>query len=105
VLPTFLRLQQGDAFQRGPWHLGRWSRLIGTVAVLWVAFITVLFMLPTVNPVTVKTFNYTPLAVLAVLGFAGIWWLVSARHWFTGPKVQGSPEELAAMERELESLA
>ncbi len=29
--------------------------------------------------------------VLVVLGFAGIWWLVSARRWFTGPKVQGSP--------------
>ena len=43
--------------------------------------------------------------VLVVLGFAGIWWLVSARRWFTGPKVQGSPEELAAAERELESLA
>jgi len=105
VLPTFLRLRQGDAFEHGPWHLGRWSRPVGIVAVLWVAFITVLFMLPTVSPVTRSTFNYTPVAVLAVLGFAGIWWLVSARRWFTGPKVQGSPDELAAMERELESLA
>ena len=26
VLPTFLRLRQGDDFQRGPWHLGRWSK-------------------------------------------------------------------------------
>jgi hypothetical protein len=73
--------------------------------VVWVAFITVLFMLPQVSPVDVSTFNYTPVAVLVVLGFAGIWWLVSARNWFTGPKVQGSPEELAAAERELESLA
>jgi amino acid permease (GABA permease) len=105
VLPTFLRLRQGDDFQPGPWHLGRWSRPIGVIAVAWVAFITVLFMLPQVSPVTAATFNYTPIAVLAVLGFAGIWWLVSARRWFTGPKVQGSPEELAAAERELESLA
>jgi amino acid permease (GABA permease) len=105
VLPTFLRLRQGEEFERGPWHLGRWSRPIGIIAVTWVAFITVLFMLPTTNPVTPSSFNYTPLAVLAVLGFAGIWWLVSARNWFTGPKVQGSPEELAAAERELESLA
>jgi amino acid transporter len=105
VLPTFLRLRQGDSFERGPWHLGRWSRPIGIVAVIWVAFITVLFMLPTASPVEASNFNYTPLAVLVVLGFAGIWWLVSARHWFTGPKVQGSPEELAAAERELESLA
>jgi len=29
--------------------------------------------------------------------------LVSARKWFTGPKVQGSAEELAAIERELAS--
>ena len=105
VLPTFLRLRQGENFERGPWHLGRWSRPIGIVAVAWVAFITVLFMLPQVSPVDVSTFNYTPVAVLVVLGFAGIWWLVSARTWFTGPKVQGSPEELAAAERELESLA
>jgi amino acid permease (GABA permease) len=105
VLPTFLRLRQGDAFERGPWHLGRWSRPVGAVAVTWVVVITVLFMLPTVSPVEPATFNYTPLAVLVVLGFAGIWWLVSARHWFTGPKVQGTPEELAAAERDLESLA
>src|SRR4051812_47538867 len=105
VLPTFLRLRQGDAFDRGPWHLGRWSRPIGIIAVAWVVFITVLFMLPQVSPVEAGTFNYTPVAVLVVLGFAGIWWLVSAHKWFTGPKVQGSPEELAAAERELESLA
>ncbi len=105
VLPTFLRLRQGDDFEPGPWNLGRWSRPVGIIAVAWVVFITVLFMLPQVSPVTAETFNYTPLAVLVVLGFAGIWWLVSARNWFTGPKVQGSPEELAAAERELNSLA
>lgn len=105
VVPTFLRLRQGDAFEPGPWQLGRWSRPIGIVSVLWVGFITVLFMLPTTSPVTRNTFNYTPIAVLAVLGFAGIWWLVSAKNWFTGPKVQGSNEELAAVELELERLA
>ena len=105
VIPTFLRLRQGDSFARGPWHLGRWSRIVGTVAVGWVGFITVLFMLPQAYPVTWATFNYTPVAVLVVLGFAGIWWLVSARRWFTGPRVQGSAEELAAVERELEALA
>jgi amino acid permease (GABA permease) len=104
VLPTFLRLRQGDAFQRGPWHLGRWSKLVGTIAVVWVCFITVLFMLPQVSPVTATSFNYTPIAVVVVLGFAGIWWLASARKWFTGPKVQGSPEELAAIERDLDVI-
>ena len=66
-------------------------------------FITILFMLPVDNPITVDNFNYTVFAVVAVLGFAGIYWLVSARNWFTGPRIQGSPEELAAIERELAS--
>ena len=47
----------------------------------------------------------TVIAVLVVLGFATIYWFASARHWFKGPKVQGSAEELAAIENELESLA
>jgi amino acid transporter len=105
VLPTFLRLRLGSEFRRGPWHLGRWSRPIGIIAVTWVVIITILFMLPPSSPVTWKTFNYTVVAVVAVLGFAAIYWAVSARKWFTGPKVQGSAEELAAIEAELESLA
>jgi amino acid permease (GABA permease) len=105
VLPTLLRLLRGADFQPGPWHLGRWSRPIGIVAVVWVAFISILFMLPTASPVTAKTFNYTVIAVLVVLGFATIYWFASARRWFKGPKVQGSAEELAAIEHELESLA
>ncbi|WP_326790862.1 amino acid permease [Streptomyces sp. NBC_00151] len=98
ALPTFLRLRLGDRFERGPWHLGRWSRAVGTVAVVWVAFITVLFMLPQVSPVTAETFNYAPVAVLAVLGFAGGWWLLSARHWFTGPVAAGPAGEITATE-------
>lgn len=68
---------------------------------IWVVFITILFMLPAASPITWLNFNYTIIAVLVVLGFAGIYWLVSARHWFKGPKVQGSADELAAIEREL----
>jgi amino acid permease (GABA permease) len=103
VLPTFLRLRLGASFQRGPWHLGRWSYPVGIIAVVWVVFITVLFMLPTASPITLKDFNYTVVAVVVVLGFAGIYWLASARKWFTGPRVQGTAEELAAIERELSS--
>src|SRR5262249_54521061 len=59
-------------------------------------------MLPTVNPIHWANFNYTVVAVAVVLGFAWIYWMVSAKNWFAGPKVQGSAEELAAIERELE---
>ena len=105
VMPTFLRLRLGSSFQPGPWQLGRWSRPIGIIAVTWVIIISVLFMLPTTSPIGWGNFNYTVIAVVVTVGFAGIWWLVSAHKWFTGPKVQGSAAELAAIEAELESLA
>jgi amino acid permease (GABA permease) len=103
VTPTFLRLRKGEDFKRGPWHLGRWSYVVGWTAVVWVVIIFFLFMLPQVGPIKFATFNYAVVAVLVVIGFAGIYWLVSARHWFKGPKVQGTTEELAAIERELAS--
>ncbi|GAA1985095.1 amino acid permease [Kitasatospora viridis] len=90
VIPVWLRLRQGGDFRPGPWNLGRWSRPIGIVAVGWTALITLLFMLPTLSPITVKNFNYTSVAIAAVLGFAGAWWLLSARHWFRGPRTAES---------------
>src|SRR6266540_2439680 len=107
VMPTFLRLRAGDAFRPGPWNLGRWSKPIGTIAVVWVVFICIVLMMPQLSPgglglKTIDSLNYAPVAVAVVIGFAGIYWLVSARKWFKGPKVQGTPEELAAIERELE---
>ena len=106
ITPVYLRLRAGDSFQAGPWNLGRWSRPIGIVATIWVVFIAILFLLPQVTPVdNPANFNYAPLAVGVVLLFAGGWWLLSAKNWFKGPKVQGSSEELAAIERDLELQA
>jgi len=105
ILPVILRLRQGDRFVRGPWHLGRWSMTVGVIATIWVAFITILFMLPPASPIDMtKNFNYAPVAVAVVLIFAGGWWFVSARNWFKGPRVQGSAEELAAIERDLSEV-
>jgi amino acid transporter len=107
VTPTFLRLLAGDAFKPGPWNLGKWSKPIGWVAVVWTVFICIMLMLPQLSPgglgiKKIDALNYAPIAVALVIGFAGIYWLVSARTWFKGPKVMGTPEELAAIERELE---
>src|SRR5262245_1253492 len=102
-MPIFLRLRQGDSFQRGPWNLGRWSYVVGWIAVIWVAIISILFILPVYSPITRSNFNYTIVAVAVVPCFAGSYWLVSAKNWFKGPKVQGTPQELAAIEQELAS--
>ncbi len=85
VAPVFLRRRRAD-FAVGPWNLGRWSAPVGWTAVVWVVIICVLFVLPTSGPVTASTFNYTIVAVGVVLGSAWLWWVLSARHWFTGPR-------------------
>ena len=70
----------------------------------------VLFMLPQYLPQTDANglvwadINFTPVVFIVVLGGAAIWYAVSAKNWFKGPKVQGTPEELAAIEQDLEII-
>jgi amino acid transporter len=98
AVPILLRLRLGDEFQPGPWHLGRWGRPVGVVAVTWILLSSVLFMLPHASPVTVDTFNYAPVALAAVLGVATVWWFTTARRRFHGPVSYGRPDEVAAMD-------
>ncbi|WP_434099768.1 amino acid permease [Streptomyces minutiscleroticus] len=74
AIPIYLRLRQGDAFQPGPWHLGRWSRPIGYTAVGYVACITIIFCLPQAYPVTVETFNYAGITALVMGVLAWVTW-------------------------------
>jgi amino acid transporter len=83
AIPVYLRLRAGDRFEPGPWNLGRWSRPIGWVAVVWVAFVTVLFCLPQSSPVTVDSMNYASVALIAVLFLASVWWYAARRAYAT----------------------
>jgi amino acid permease (GABA permease) len=104
IIPVLLRRMRGSNFTPGPWQLGKWSPIIGWTAVVWVVIICFPLMLPQFHPAGVNSWNFAPVAVVAIIGFAGVYWLVSARKWFKGPKVQGTAEELAAIEAELSSL-
>ncbi|MFF2747731.1 amino acid permease [Kitasatospora sp. NPDC058048] len=87
IIPVYLRLRQRDGFIPGPWHLGRWSRPVGTAAVAWVVVLMVLVCLPQRYPVTVETFNYAPLTLLIVLGLAALWWRMAGQR-FSAPVVE-----------------
>ncbi|RWW36953.1 hypothetical protein BHE74_00057987 [Ensete ventricosum] len=86
ALPIFFRVTLArKSFVPGPFNLGRYSLLVGRVAVLWVATITVLFSLPVAYPITGDTLNYTPVLVGGLLLLTVASWLLSATHWFRGP--------------------
>ncbi|KAF8652589.1 hypothetical protein AX16_004310 [Volvariella volvacea WC 439] len=85
--PIFLRITSGrDKLVPGPFHLGRWSTIIGAIAVSWVTFIVILLLFPAAQTVhDSDEMNYAVVLVMGVFLFASASWIVSARHWFTGP--------------------
>lgn len=86
-----------DSRADGPWSLGRWSVPVNTIALLWIAFITVLFILPP-NDLTGYIFGVT-LAALLVYYWAGV------RGRFRGPVPQAASEaELLRLEAEYEAV-
>lgn len=97
VTPVLLRRLNRD-FVPGRWSLGPLSAPIGWIAVAWVAFIVILFMLPPASPVTVETFNYAPIAVGAVALFAALSWVFAGRKHFMVDVPEGHdtrpPEEI-----------
>jgi amino acid transporter len=93
TIPVFLRWRMGDAFEAGPWTLGKKYKWINPIAFVWVALCVIIFCLPTADPAGVffkhgfdwQSVNYAPLVTLGVIGVVAIWYFVSAHKTFTGP--------------------
>ncbi|ORY68387.1 amino acid permease [Pseudomassariella vexata] len=74
---------------KGPFQLGRWQKLINCIAIAWVLFISTILFFPPSYPVTAVNMNYA----VAIAGFIAIFalsgWLLSAKRYYTGPRVEG----------------
>jgi amino acid transporter len=85
VIPIYLnwrnrRHGRGEFTTReaAPWSLGRWAAVVNAIAIAWVALITVIFVLPPNELVL-----WTMLAVAVALA---LYWQLSARRRFVGPR-------------------
>ena len=94
AIPIYLRWRQGDAFPQGKWNLGTKWKWMAPVAVLEIAIISVYFILPftpAANPLnddfSWKFVNYAPILMGGTLLALWIGWHLSAKKWFTGPKM------------------
>ncbi|MFI6321183.1 amino acid permease [Nonomuraea sp. NPDC050556] len=93
LIPIWLRLRMGAAFQPGPWTLGSKYKVLCWIAVIEIVVISLYFIMP-VSPKGVPfasdfdwtAVNYSPIAVGVVLGGIALWWTLSAKKWFTGPR-------------------
>ncbi|ANB11423.1 Uga4p [Sugiyamaella lignohabitans] len=76
----------GGNFQPGPWNLGRASIFVNSWACLWTLFVSIIFVLPTVRPVTADSMNYAAVFFVGIGVFAAVYWYVAGRKYYTGPR-------------------
>jgi amino acid transporter len=108
VIPVYLRWRLGDSWDEPrAWSLGRHYKWIDLIAILWVAFIAILFLFPLYeNGLPFRSDFDWQFTNYAILWFAGIglifggWWALSAKNWFKGPVRMGTEEELERIEEE-----
>jgi amino acid transporter len=81
------------------WKLGRFSKPIAVLAVMWIAFISILFLWPTSGNA------YTLLAYVVFLLFLVVYYFAWARRRFKGPVVEVQEAQLTEIEREFEHAA
>ena len=93
-IPVFLRLRS-KTFVQGPWNLGKWSKLVNIIAVIWVIIVMCLFFAPAFYPWnTALDINWSGPVFIVVMGIIFLWYGISARKWFTGPKFQGNVAQI-----------
>ncbi|EHL03464.1 putative Uncharacterized amino-acid permease [Glarea lozoyensis 74030] len=101
TIPIFIRVFfVGDRFRRGPWHLGKFSKPIGSMACAFILVMMPILCFPSVrgNNLTAELMNWTIVVYGVPMFFVIVWWFVSAHKWFKGPKVN---VEHAIHEREV----
>jgi len=106
AIPIFYRWRAGSSFQQGSWNLGNKWKWMAPIAVLEIVITSVYFILPLYPagapgfmrgllgapstddvPFDWKSVNYAPLVLGFILICLWIGWHVSAKKWFTGPKM------------------
>jgi len=105
AIPIWHRWRLGDKFEVGEWNLGPKYKWLCVVALIDVVLVTFMGFMPTsnlgvpwTNGFSWKFVNYTILVVPAVMIFLWIYWHVSVKNWFTGPKTTiDTPEDNAGV--------
>jgi len=94
AIPIYLRWKKGDEFEPGGWTNGSKYKWMNLVAVIEIVIISIYFILPlypsgwiTDDAFEWKFVNYAPILTGGTILLVAIWWHLSAKKWFTGPKM------------------
>lgn len=106
LVPIWYRWRMGDTFPQGSWNLGKKWKWMAPLAIIEIAVVSVYFILPFTPagtpswlrwlngspsaeevPFSWKFVNYAPILTIGALILLWIGWHLSAKKWFTGPKM------------------
>lgn len=86
-IPIFCKIIFGK-FEPGPWHMGRIGYFVNIWACVWTLFVSIIFILPTLRPVTALNMNYAVAFLGLIFAAATIYWFLGGRRWYTGPLIE-----------------
>ena len=84
IIPIMCKIFS-NRFVPGPWHMGKYSKIVNAWACIWTIFVSIIFVCPTVYPVAADTMNYTIVILVAIFVFSGIYYAISGRKFYIGP--------------------
>jgi len=106
LIPIWYRWRLGDKFPQGSWNLGKKWKWMAPLAIIEIIVVSVYFILPITPagtpgwlrwlngspsaadvPFEWKFVNYAPFLTVGALIVLWIGWHLSAKKWFTGPKM------------------
>ncbi|KAJ3337774.1 hypothetical protein HDU93_000502 [Gonapodya sp. JEL0774] len=101
TIPTICKLLWArDTFKQSFFNLGRLSIPINVISVVWMFYVVAILSIPQTMPVTAQNLNYSPIMLVGFTILITVYWFVSAKKWFVGPKVHITLEEAGELEQE-----
>ena len=110
VIPVLLALIYPDRWKPGPWNLGRYWPIVAWAAVIWVAFISIVLMLPEYSAnytgdvigwlTATGTWAGPAVAIFLIIG--GLYYLLWGKNHYNGPIIMGSEDEMRKLEADVE---
>ncbi|KIW25121.1 uncharacterized protein PV07_10785 [Cladophialophora immunda] len=92
VIPIFCKLVF-NKFEPGPWHLGKFSFFVNLWACTWTLFVSIIFLMPTIRPVTADNMNYAIVFLAFILLCAMVYWYLRGKRFYHGPIIEAEIQD------------
>ncbi|KAG6902923.1 hypothetical protein C0995_009314 [Termitomyces sp. Mi166 len=101
-IPIAARFLGQNDFKPGPFSLGRFSLPVTTIAVVFMAFMSIIFLFPMTPSTDAQGMNYTVVVLGGTMVLSILWYYFpkyGGVYWFAGPVPNINVDSVSASER------